>query len=187
VGSDDWWPQCLDADADTVKEIDDELAKTQTEYSKQRVREALADPSDPDLERRRSAACQLAALASEAWLSQGHAREKRGAAQTGQRVAAGASAALAAGTGGALAAGLKGLPAHVFGIVVLVAGIGTAAVSALSPDAEYQRNRAKVRQYEQLRRDIWAYMTLTLPTAEPESIEGRCQQFNATFAAIGSP
>jgi hypothetical protein len=189
----DWWPDCLDADgsldADGKEAITDKQAREQTRMWKRMVLDALGveESNDCVLRVRRCAACQLAAIATDACLSKEHAGQKRNFSHTAQRLAVGSSAALAAATGGVLAAGLSGLPAHVFGIVVLIVGIATAAASAVSPEADYQRYRGKARQYEQLWRDVWAYATLTLPTASPGSIAGKLEQFSAASKAVGNP
>jgi hypothetical protein len=192
--SDGWWPGGLDrdgsVDADGRPAITDKQAADQMQLWKQVVKDRLGvDPvNDPLVLARRSAACHLAAIATDAYLGKQKASGKRNFAHGAQRVAVGSTAAVAAGSGGALAAGLSGSPAHVFGIVILALGIATAAATALSPETDYQRYRGKARAYEELWRNVWAYTTTELPTVTSQAkIDAAIERFAASSRAVGSP
>jgi hypothetical protein len=188
-----WWLDGLDKDGSSDERgeatITDKQAADLTEMWKQFLRTQLADDqnNDPLVRARRCGACHLAEIATDAYLGKQKAGGKRAFAHGAQRVAVAGSAAVAAGTGGALAAGLSGTPAHVFGIVILALGIATAALTALSPDTDYQRFRGKARAYEELWRNVWAYATTKLLTASAAEIDTAIERFAASSRAVGSP
>jgi len=183
----DWWTEFLNADPEAEAEAEAGSRTVQTEKFKQMLREALGETPTPDADQRqrRKAAYQVTEMATRVWSSKQSADRKRSRAHASQRWASGASAAVAAGSGGALAAGLGGASAKVFGIIALVIGIVAAAVAAMRPETEYQRNRSKARQYEQLWWDMWNYATLRLPTINADTISDQLEKFSAAIKAVG--
>jgi hypothetical protein len=193
----DWWREFLDADAMADADADaktaadaDAKAGSRTEQTrkfKQMLREVLGEnpTRDADLRLRRMAAYEVAQMANRAWTSKRHADRKRSRAHTAQRWASGGSAAVAAGSGGALAAGLGGATAKVVGITAFIIGIVAGATAAMLPETEYERNRGKARQYEQLWWDMWNYATLELPTIKADTISDQIKKFSAAIEAVG--
>lgn len=161
----------------------------QTQQYKAILAEVLEGSGEPRhdavLQARRRAAYQLTEMANQVWLSKESAAEKRSAAHTAQRLAAGGSAAAAAGSGGALAAGLGGAASVVLGIVVVAIGVLAGIGAAVLPEAEYERNKEKSRRYEQIWWDIWNFAMLQLSSIEVDAIHGRLDAFSADIKAVG--
>jgi hypothetical protein len=180
MNSSTWWDDFLEPAAQ------DQRAE-QTARFKRRLADALSDTGekDADLQLRRRAAGQLAEIANRVWESCESAGKKRSWAHNAQRLAAGGSAAAAAGSGGALASGLGGTTATVLGIVVIGIGILTGIGAAIWPETEYERNRGKARQYEQLWWNIWDFALLELPAIKTEAIYGKVEEFAAAVKSVG--
>jgi hypothetical protein len=144
----DWkWDEWISAKP--KPRIRDKQAAADTERWKGELKEALSATSGvTDLPRRRQEAYEIVSWATEVWIHHVHSGRKRSHAHNAQRFAAGGTAAVAAGSGAALAAGLSGTPAKAWGLIVVGLATLSGAAAAMWPETEYERNRAKSRQYE---------------------------------------
>jgi hypothetical protein len=179
----DCWQECIGPKA--TSGIRDRRARRQTKRYVAIVAEKLRDPAKfTDLPQRQLAACQLMMWATDVWIDKAHAGRKRSIAHNAQRLAAGGAAAVAAGSGAALAAGLSGTAAKVWGLVVLGLGVGSGAAAAMWPLTDYERNRAKARQYEWLWRDMWAYLLDKVATDSLGDIAAKRDGFSKRMHSI---
>jgi hypothetical protein len=147
--------------------------------------ELLSNPDATDINVRRLAAVQLTDMAGRVLESEESAGRKRSKAHTAQRIASGGGAVVAASSGSALAAGVSGPVATWVGIGVVVVALASAALGAVLPEAEYERNKRKNRRYEKLWWDIRTFATLTLPTVDPASIASRLEDLSAAIESAG--
>jgi hypothetical protein len=149
------------------------------------LKKALSETSGHlELPARREEAQEIVSWATEVWIHHVHAARKRSHAHNAQRFAAGGTAAVAAGSGAALAAGLSGTAAKAWGLIVVGLATLSGAAAAMWPEAEYERNRAKARQYEWLWRDMWDYVTQDLPTIPVRDFGGKRKAFSRALTAI---
>ena len=179
----DWWRECLALNS-TATTGDAQIHAETTPNKRMLVNAINGAKNDDALPKRRQAACDLATLATDVWISKESAAHKRSHTRYFQRVSAGVSAGVATGSGIALAVGLIGTAAKIFGIAVVFLGFLSGVVGAVWPEADYVRNRAKASHYEGLWRDIWSYAKLTLPTVDPASIDDAYKRFSAAKTAI---
>jgi hypothetical protein len=181
----DWWGECPGLSSTAETGIKDPKIAEENRQNKLMVVKAInGAETDDALPKRRMAACDLATLATDVWIGQQSAAEKRSHTRYFQRVSAGVGAGVATGSGIALAVGLSGTAAKIFGSVVVFLGFFSGVVGAVWPEADYVRNRAKASHYEGLWRDIWSYAKLTLPTVDPESIDDAYKRFSAAKTSV---
>jgi hypothetical protein len=116
--------------------------------------------------------------------------EKRSASKRSEwrviaRIGGAAAAVGSAASGGALTANFTGSGAVALGVSALVLALFGAIAVGLEAEAEYERDRAKSRAYEQLWWEILLFATVNLPTVPATHAQATLTEFTRRRRDIG--